>query len=90
MLASHPCVKHLAAVHAALPEGVVNKQRDPEVGRPTERSTITLPDGTTALELWMIEGAGHAWSGGDPAGSYTDPRGPNASAEMIRFFLKEA
>ena len=40
------------------------------------------------LELWVVEGLGHAWSGGSAQGSYSDGRGPRASTQMWRFFAK--
>ena len=45
---------------------------------------------SVVAEYWLLQGAGHAWSGGDAHGSYASAHGVNASAEMMRFFLEHA
>jgi poly(hydroxyalkanoate) depolymerase family esterase len=50
------------------------------------RTVATDGSGHPMLEQWVLHGAGHAWSGGSKAGSFTDARGPDASREIIRFF----
>ena len=58
-------------------------------GRAWRRVDYVDRSNRVAAEHWVIEGGGHAWSGGSAQGSFTDPRGPDASAEMIRFFLAQ-
>ncbi len=44
--------------------------------------------GQPVAEHWLIHGAGHAWSGGSSRGSHTDPKGPDAGQQMLRFFFE--
>lgn len=74
--------------HAGLSE--IPPSVDVAGGRSYSRRCHVRPDGTHQAELWMIEGAGHVWSGGEGAAPFTDDKGPDASAEMIRFFLSQA
>ena len=56
-------------------------------GRAYTRTVYRNAGGTLMMEQWLVHGAAHAWSGGSAKGSFSDPSGPDASREMLRFFL---
>lgn len=88
----HPVnAARIVGAHGVGPAQATQSEHTAADGRRGYTRMVSLQDdGVPRLECWMIEGAQHAWSGGQPGGSYTDPQGPDASAEMVRFFLGEA
>jgi poly(hydroxyalkanoate) depolymerase family esterase len=44
--------------------------------------------GRLLMEKWMVVDMGHAWPGSPVSGKYADPKGPNASQEIWRFFCE--
>jgi poly(3-hydroxybutyrate) depolymerase len=75
-----------ALAHGAEP----STERDLVQGRTYTRRIWRDGRGLIKAEQWTIHGAGHAWSGGSTAGSYSDPSGPDASAAMLDFFAGQA
>lgn len=55
-------------------------------GHASTRYVFRNQSGAPVGEQWIVHGLGHAWSGGHPGGTYTDPRGPSATREIVRFF----
>jgi len=77
------------ATGAASQTTAVVRERVPG-GHAYTRTILSDADGRVRSEHWSIHGAAHAWSGGSPKGSYTDPKGPDATREMLRFFRELA
>jgi len=79
----------IAAVAGRVATGAQVEQGVSAHGRRYTRSTQRGDHGRVLTEHWLVHGAGHAWSGGSAEGSYTDGMGPDATREMLRFFLSQ-
>jgi poly(3-hydroxybutyrate) depolymerase len=77
----------LVAASAGAATRVERQRQQAPGGRAYTRHVHRDSAERAVAEHWVVHGSPHAWSGGTAQGSYTDPRGPDASAEMVRFFL---
>ena len=57
-------------------------------GHSYNRHIYTDQTGRLLMEKWIVKGMGHAWSGTPKEHKYCDPKGPNASEEIWRFFCE--
>ena len=80
---------HLTAGDGSSLKVATRQGRKPE-GHAFTRISYKDAEGRPVVERWSVHGLAHAWSGGGHPGSYTDPKGPDASAEMVRFFNQHA
>lgn len=82
-----------ALIEAALQaRGMQGSQAQPSEGQSAQGQRYSQTvyhdgEGHAMAEYWQLHGAGHTWSGGHRDGSYTDPAGVDATAQMLRFFL---
>lgn len=82
-------VEHVTSATGQEPMRVSDQAGTAPGGRQYRRTDYVDLASNSVAEHWVVHGAGHAWSGGSQSGSFTDPTGPDASAEMVRFFLSQ-
>ena len=80
--------RQLAAQWAgALGLGPAAESTSTEDGASFARTVYDDAGGAPQVELLIVAGVGHAWSGGSPEGTFTHAGSPDATAHILRFLL---